>query len=121
MSNDRVLTHLRFQVAPAELEGLLLGNENVADVCVIGMYDDSQATEIPLAFVVKEPSAQNVDDKTLEADIRGWVDGQVANHKKLRGGVRFVSEIPKSAAGKILRRVLRDQVSAEQKQLKSKL
>jgi len=111
------------QVAPAELEGLLLGYDKVADACVVGIYDESQATELPLAFVVKATSVADVDDKTLSEDIRKWVDGQVANHKKLRGGVRFVDVIPKSAAGKILRRVLRDQIKVEvsEKKVKSRL
>jgi 4-coumarate--CoA ligase len=85
----------------------------VADACVIGIHSDAQATELPLAFVVKAQSYGHVDDKSLSEDIQAWVGGQVANHKKLRGGIRFVDEIPKSPAGKILRRVLRDQVKAE--------
>jgi 4-coumarate--CoA ligase len=109
-----------FQVPPAELEGVLVGYEKVADACVVGIYDESQATELPLAFVVKAPAVADVDDKTLAADILAFCNGQVANHKKLRGGVRFVDSIPKSAAGKILRRVLRDQISAEVEQKKAK-
>lgn len=45
--------------------------------------------------------------------IASWVDGKVANHKKLRGGVVLVDAIPKSPAGKILRKILRDQAKAE--------
>jgi 4-coumarate--CoA ligase len=102
-----------FQVAPAELEGLLVSYEKVADACVVGVYDEGQASELPLAFVVKGPTVRDVSDRELEADIRDWVDSRVAHHKKLRGGIRFVDEIPKSAAGKILRRVLRDQIKKE--------
>lgn len=104
-----------FQVAPAELEGLLVSYEKISDACVVGIYDASVASELPLAFVVKAPSVKDVSDQDLEADIRQWVDSRVANHKRLRGGVRFVDEIPKSAAGKILRRVLREQLKAEPK------
>ncbi len=112
-----------FQVAPAELEGLLVGYEKVADACVVGIYDESQASELPLAFVVKAEAVKGVSDEVLEADIQSWVASRVANHKNLRGGIRFINEIPKSAAGKILRRVLRDQVKAEveQKANKAKL
>lgn len=52
--------------------------------------------------------------KDLTSDqIAAWVDEKVANHKKLRGGVVLVDAIPKSPAGKILRKILRDKVKAE--------
>jgi acyl-CoA synthetase (AMP-forming)/AMP-acid ligase II len=112
-----------FQVAPAELEGLLIGYEKVADACVVGINDESKATELPMAFIVKTEAVKDVTDKLLEEDILKWVEDRVANHKRLRGGVRFVDEIPKSAAGKILRRLLRDKakVEMEEKANKSKL
>jgi 4-coumarate--CoA ligase len=102
------------RVAPAELEGLLVGHEKVADACVLGIYDPDQATEVPRAYVVKAEGFQNVDDSTLEREIREWLEVKVASHKKLRGGVRFVDEIPKSAPGKILRRILRDKMKIEE-------
>ncbi len=89
-----------FQVAPAELEALLLGHEAVADVAVIPSPDE-EAGEIPKAFIVK---GGDID----AADIMDWVAGQVAPHKKIRR-VEFVDTIPKSASGKILRRVLVEQ------------
>ena len=112
-----------FQVAPAELEGLLVGSDLVADACVVGIYDEDQATELPLAFVVKAENVKNVRDDKLEKEIHQWVGSKVANHKLLRGGIRFVDEIPKSAAGKILRRLLRERIKedAAQKDVRSKL
>lgn len=112
-----------FQVAPAELEGLLVGSDMVADACVVGIYDESQATELPLAFVAKAEKYKSMGDENLEKEICKWVASRVTNHKRLRGGIRFVNEIPKSAAGKILRRVLRDQIKEElgKKSLKSRL
>jgi 4-coumarate--CoA ligase len=109
-----------FQVAPAELEGLLVGNDMVADACVVGVYDESQATELPLAFVVKTEKFKDVPDEKLEMEICRWVASKVSHHKRLRGGIRFVDEIPKSAAGKILRRLLRDQITGKMA-VKSKL
>jgi len=110
-----------FQVAPAELEGLLVGHEKVADACVLGIYDPDQATEVPRAYVVKAERFKSVDDATLERELREWLEVKVASHKKLRGGVRFVDEIPKSAPGKILRRILRDKMNIEEaKKNKSK-
>jgi len=102
-----------FQVAPAELEGLLVSHPKVADVCVVGVEDVKQATEIPRAYVVKAEGVNDIEDAVLEKEIREWMDEKVANHKKLRGGVRFVDVIPKSAAGKILRKILRDQARKE--------
>ncbi|MFK7800259.1 MAG: 4-coumarate--CoA ligase family protein [Anaerolineae bacterium] len=93
-----------FQVAPAELEALLLGHDGVADVAVIPSPDE-EAGEIPKAFIVKGGEIE-------AADIMDWVAGQVAPHKKIRR-VEFVDSIPKSASGKILRRVLVEQERAK--------
>ena len=91
-----------FQVAPAELEALLLTNPSVADAAVIGRPDE-EAGEIPVAFVVLKP-----DQHCTADDIKAFVAGQVATYKQLRE-VHFIDAVPKSASGKILRRVLRDQ------------
>jgi len=107
-----------FQVPPAELEGILVGNEDIADVAVIGIYDEEQATEVPRAYVV--PKEGIVGGKATEEKIVKWLAGKVANHKRLRGGVKFVDEIPKSVSGKILRRVLKEQAKKDES-LKAKL
>jgi len=103
-----------FQVAPAELEGVLMGHEKLADACVLGFYDADRATEIPRAYVVKAASAKAVDDSVLEKELHQWVNEKVASHKRLRGGIRFTDVIPKSASGKILRRIVRDNMRAEE-------
>ena len=100
-----------FQVAPAELEGLLAGCEKVADAAVLGEYRAEMATEVPVAFVVP---ALGVGCGEAEArEIANWVAARVAPYKQLRGGVRFVDEVPKSASGKILRRVLKQRLEDE--------
>ena len=93
-----------FQVAPAQLEGLLLGHEAVQDVAVIGVYSKERATELPRAYVVLAKGYTASEE--LEREICEWLGRKVAPHKKLRGGVRFIAEVPKSAAGKVLRRIL---------------
>lgn len=109
-----------FQVPPAELEGLLASHPSINDVAVIGVYDKSQATEVPRAYVVLKPGIQG--DKTTETEIMEWLSARVASYKRLRGGVRFVEMVPKSPSGKILRRLLKVEVNEEeQKRLKSKL
>ncbi len=88
-----------FQVAPAELEALLLSHPNITDVAVIGVRDE-QGEEVPKAFIVlKQPM--------LPQEIIDFVARRVAPHKKVRR-VEFVDQISKSPTGKILRRVLRD-------------
>ena len=105
-----------FQVAPAELEGILIGHEKVSDACVVGVYDSEQATEVPRAYIV--PTKPNINPKALEKEIQDWLNARVAKHKMLRGGIRFVDEIPKSAAGKILRRVLKERAAVEEEERK---
>lgn len=91
-----------FQVAPAELEALLLTHPAVADVAVV-RHPDDEAGEVPRAFVVRRTD-DLADDVSGEA-IMDWVATRVAPHKRIRA-VEFVEEIPKSPAGKILRRLL---------------
>ncbi len=89
-----------FQVAPAELEAILIGHAEIADCAVIGQPDD-EAGERPVAFVVRRAGSA----LTAEA-VKAVLVGQVATYKQL-ADVRFVDAIPKTASGKILRRQLR--------------
>lgn len=104
---------------PAELEGILVSHANVADVCVIGVEDASQATEVPRAYVVLRQGVAT--DAAKAQELVDWVATQVAPHKKLRGGIRFVDQIPKSPSGKILRRLVRDQARRENRAEGAKL
>lgn len=91
-----------YQVAPATLEDILLRHDCVADVGVIGVPDE-EAGELPKAYVVRK-AGKGITERELEE----FVAGQVAPHMKLRGGVEFLNEIPRSLSGKILRRTLRE-------------
>jgi 4-coumarate--CoA ligase len=104
-----------FQIAPAELEAILTSLDIVADCCVVGLYDESQATEIPRAYVVLQPNVE-ASAKTSKI-IDDFVASNVTNYKKLRGGIKFVQAIPKSPSGKILRREVRDWIKNEQKEI----
>ncbi|KAK0119284.1 hypothetical protein ONS95_008131 [Cadophora gregata] len=110
-----------FQVAPAQLEGLLMGQPAVDDVAVIGVYSKERATELPRAYVVLAKGYEREDHRSLAEQIGKWVEERVAPYKRLRGGVRFVNEIPKSTAGKVLRRVLVEQAKAEERTSSPKL
>ncbi|KAF2755780.1 acetyl-CoA synthetase-like protein [Pseudovirgaria hyperparasitica] len=91
-------------VAPAELEDLLQGHASVADCAVMGIPDD-YAGELPKAFVVVAPGVCANEDTARE--IMAFVRGRKVRYKHIRE-IEFVDEIPKSASGKILRRVLRE-------------
>ncbi|HET7902247.1 MAG TPA: 4-coumarate--CoA ligase family protein [Candidatus Nanopelagicales bacterium] len=91
-----------FQVPPAELEALLLTHPAVADAAVVGLPDD-EAGEIPVAHVVLRQGAEATPE-----EIQEFVAGHVAHYKQVRK-VIITDAIPKSASGKILRRILRDQ------------
>jgi 4-coumarate--CoA ligase len=111
---DRVkelIKYKGFQVPPAELEGILLSHPKVMDAAVIGVYDKDQATELPRAYIVPKDGLRKTEAEAK--DITDWLGGKVAHHKKLRGGVRFVDEIPKSVSGKILRRLLKVKAQEE--------
>lgn len=119
---DRVkelIKYKGFQVPPAELEGILASHPKVKDVAVLGIYDENQATEVPRAYIV--PSSGIEGDRKTEHEIVAWLATKVANHKKLRGGIRFVEEIPKSPSGKILRRMLKDRFQAEEEKNNSRM
>ena len=92
------------QVAPAELEAVLLSHPAIADAAVLPSPDE-KAGEVPIAFVVLKDSA-------TPAEIMDYVAERVAPYKKIRR-VEFVDQIPKSPAGKILRRVLAQRVRQE--------
>jgi len=105
---DRVkelIKYKGFQVPPAELEGLLASNDKIDDVAVMGIYKEEIASEVPLAYVVPKKGVEA--SPQLEKEIMEWLAKKVASHKRLRGGVKFTDEIPKSASGKILRRMLK--------------
>lgn len=78
--------------------------------------DHSRASEVPRAYLVPRPGL--TPSSALASDIQAWTASKVAPYKRLRGGVRWVSEIPKSGAGKILRRMVKDMDRKESKMTK---
>jgi long-chain acyl-CoA synthetase len=88
-----------FSVAPAEVEAVLFQHQAVADCVVIGKADP-EAGEIPKALVILRPGEEVSPDDLIE-----FVGSRIAGYKKIRE-VEFVTSIPKTASGKILRRVL---------------
>ncbi|MYT29354.1 MULTISPECIES: 4-coumarate--CoA ligase family protein [unclassified Streptomyces] len=100
---DRVkelIKYKGYQVAPADLEALLLAHEDIADAAVIGVTDED-GNEIPKAFVVRRPGAALTADEVI-----AYVAERVAPYKKVRR-VEFLADVPRATTGKILRRELR--------------
>ena len=79
-----------FQVAPNEIEGVLLAHPDIKDCAVIGVVR-GEAGELPRAYVVVE------EGKTMtEEDVRRWVGQRLARYKQVEGGVSFVGSIPRT-------------------------
>lgn len=91
------------QVAPAELEAVLLEHPDVADAAAVGITIHDE--ELPRAYVVLQDHAKG---KVTEDDIKKFVAGKVAKHKRLEGGVKFIDEVPKLASGKIVRKLMKE-------------
>nr|CAB3499096.1 unnamed protein product [Digitaria exilis] len=88
-----------FQIAPAELEGLLESHAEILEAIAIPC-PDPEAGEVPIAYVVRSPKSS-----LSEVDVQKFIENQVAYYKRLRM-VKFVDSIPKSPSGKKLRREL---------------
>nr|AAL35216.1 4-coumarate:CoA ligase [Amorpha fruticosa] len=95
-----------FQVAPAELEALLLSHPKITDAAVVPMKDEA-AGEVPVAFVVRS----NGHTDTTEDEIKQFISKQVVFYKRI-SRVFFIDAIPKSPSGKILRKDLRAKLAA---------
>jgi acyl-coenzyme A synthetase/AMP-(fatty) acid ligase len=109
-----------FQVAPPELESVLLSHPHIIDAAVIGIkYPAEKDVEHPRAYVVKRPvpESKSLDEKT----VKEYCGSKLARYKELTGGVRFVEAIPKNASGKILKRILREMAEKEVKEGNARL
>ncbi|KAJ5807954.1 AMP-dependent synthetase/ligase [Penicillium riverlandense] len=100
-----------FQVAPPELEAVLLSHPQIIDAAVIGITFPGSDTEYPRAYVVRRPGGEG--EKLSEADVQQFILKQLARYKALTGGVKFVGAIAKNPSGKILKRVLREEAKKE--------
>ena len=102
------------QVAPAELEAVLLEHPEVADAAAVGITVRDE--EYPRAYVVLQQGA-----KATEKDVQDFVASKVAKHKRLVGGVSFIDEVPKLASGKIVRKQMKEWAKRDTKEVEGKM
>ncbi|KAL4941673.1 hypothetical protein BDV06DRAFT_235939 [Aspergillus oleicola] len=110
---DRAKDMIKFkgyQIAPTELEDILVEHPAVSDVAVIGVWNEEMHSEVPLAYLVRKAPGGTADGDEVDTavSIMKYLTGKVVHYKHLRGGVVWIPQIPKSASGKILKRELRD-------------
>ena len=91
-----------FQVAPAELEGVLMSHPAIVDAAVTGIKK-SDSIEMPRAYVVGKKGL-----KLTEKEIKSYMAQRLAHYKQLDGGVKFVDNIPRSASGKVTKTTFQD-------------
>lgn len=94
---------ISLQVAPAELEAILLTHPSIEDAAVVPL-PDKEAGEIPAASIVMAPNAKETEDEIIK-----YVASNVAHYKKVRL-VHFVETIPKSPSGKVMRRLIKEKM-----------
>lgn len=102
------------QIAPAELEALLISHPLIADAAVIGIQMED-GNEVPRAYVVADKT------QISPSEISDFVEAKASPYKKLRGGVFYLDVIPHTASGKILRKELREMAARELGSSKLKL
>jgi 4-coumarate--CoA ligase len=138
---DRLKELLKYkgqQIAPAELENVLAAHPCIAEAAVVGVRSThDEGDDLPRAYVVRTSAGERDsasrsggaggdgikggegvggESRSLEIteeEVKNWIKANLAPHKQLRGGVVFVSEIPKNAVGKYLRRELRERARLE--------
>ncbi|XP_050094696.1 uncharacterized protein LOC126577260 [Anopheles aquasalis] len=104
-----IFKYRNFTISPSELESIVGRLDGVREVCVVAVPEDAERTsELPAAVIVRQPGS------TLDAEqVISFVAGQVSDFKRLRGGVHFFDELPKTQSGKNLRRKVQEMLLAK--------
>ncbi|KAF8313574.1 acetyl-CoA synthetase-like protein [Clavulina sp. PMI_390] len=113
---DRIKEFMKYkgyQVSPVEVENVLLTHPQVLDVAVAGVKEARTGDEPPRAYIVPRDPALLRPGAKFEPDVYQWVQDRLAHYKQLRGGVYTIPAVPKSPAGKMLRRELRDRAAKD--------
>lgn len=97
-----ILKYCNYQISPGEIEKVIIEHPGVAQVCVVGI-PDLICTDLPAAVIVKSKGASVTED-----DVLKYLDGKFMDFKKLRGGVYFVDDLPRTPSGKVLKRLVKE-------------
>ncbi|KAF8523790.1 hypothetical protein BU17DRAFT_43688, partial [Hysterangium stoloniferum] len=104
-----------FQVSPSEIEAVISSLSDVQEAAVSSVYSETQGTELPIAYIVPRNSAMlntthsiTTELAALADAVKSVVEKNLIHYKRLRGGITFVSVIPKTSSGKFLRPALKD-------------
>ncbi|TFK23931.1 AMP binding protein [Coprinopsis marcescibilis] len=106
---NEMIVYKGFEVAPADLESVLLTHPGVGDAAVVGVESVKEGTELPRAYIVhKNPEVLRTEEdrQAFALEVQTWITTQVESPKHLRGGVVVIDKIPKIPSGKIMRRQL---------------
>jgi acyl-coenzyme A synthetase/AMP-(fatty) acid ligase len=103
------------QIAPAELDAILLSHPLVTDAAVVGIPTKEKDSEVPLGCVSLASSVEARDIENVLEQIKKFVDAKVSPYKRLRGGLFHVEVLPKTSTGKVMRRTLPEIVAGKRK------
>jgi 4-coumarate--CoA ligase len=103
----------RLQIAPSELEDVLIAHPDVLEAAVTAVWDPARETEIPIGYVVLKQRVQDSEQGRILEDIQKDFNTKVSSYKRLRGGLHRVESLPKNATGKIMRNRLPARVAAK--------
>ncbi|XP_041774884.1 4-coumarate--CoA ligase 1-like [Anopheles merus] len=106
-----IIKYNNYQVSPSDLECIIQRMDGVKQVCVIGVPAPDGSSDLPMAVVERKVGGGGGATPLREEDIVRHVEGQVADFKRLRGGVRFVDSFPMTPSGKILRRAVKQMIN----------
>ncbi|RNJ60325.1 hypothetical protein D7B24_008707 [Verticillium nonalfalfae] len=108
------------QVAPAELEAILITHPLVNDAAVCGVYNDHGTSEMPVAYITTDVEGHQ-EQQRLKEDILAHTNSKVARYKQISGGIHILKAIPRNPAGKILRRLLPAAIARRETQERARL
>ncbi|EAT46114.1 AAEL002658-PB [Aedes aegypti] len=100
-----IIKYKNYQISPSDLESVIEKIEGVSHVCVTGVPVEDKSSDLATAVIVRKEGSTLTEEQVLQA-----VNSQVSDFKQLRGGVYFVERLPTSAAGKVLRRAVKEMV-----------
>lgn len=89
-------------MAPTELEAVLRLHPSVADCAVVGVQRSTDESELPATYIVVRPGC-----KLAETEVHDFTRSRLAGYKQLRGGVRFIDQLPRNANGKVMKSELK--------------